>query len=251
MTYEILTVPCLTDNFAFILKGPGGTAVIDAPEAGPIIARLEAEGLTPDVLLLTHHHDDHIAGAEELRAKGAKVWGAKADAHRLPKLDVELEPGKVDLFGDPLTVIEVSGHTVGHVAFYHEAAGALFSGDSLMAMGCGRLFEGTPDQMWQSLRKLRDLPDDTTVCSGHEYTQNNARFALTVEPTNPFLNDRVQQIAQMRTEGKWTVPSMLGEEKKTNPFLRADLPEVKSAMGMDGADDTEVFAAIRKAKDDF
>ncbi len=251
MTYQLHTIPCRSDNFAFILTGPGGTAVVDAPEAAPILAFLDQEGLTPDVLLLTHHHHDHVEAVPELRARGARVWGAAADAHRLPDLDQAVEQGPTELFGEEMQVIDVSGHTVGHIAYHIPSAKVLFSGDSLMALGCGRLFEGTPTQMWESLCKLRALPGDTMVCSGHEYTASNAKFAVTIEPGNAALRDRAAEVDAKRARGEWTVPELLSVEQETNPFLRADLPEVKAAMGMADASDVDVFAAIRAAKDSF
>ena len=252
MAYIIHTLPCRSDNFAFVIeKEGGGVAIVDAPEAGPILSFLEQKGLTPDILLLTHHHHDHVEATEDLRALGAEVWGAGTDAHRLPPLDRALTPGETMLFGDRLEVIDVPGHTVGHIAFHLPAAQALFSADSLMAMGCGRLFEGTAAQMWQSLLTLRALPDDTIVYSGHEYTAANCAFALTVEPESAALAARSAEVTARRARGEWTVPSRLSEEKATNPFLRADLPAVKAAMGMEGAADVDVFAAIRSAKDRF
>lgn len=252
MTYQITTIPCLSDNYAYLVHKPGaGTVLVDAPEAGPIKVALAEAGLSLDVILLTHHHYDHIDGVEALRAPGVEVWGAAADAHRLPDLDRALEPGEVDLFGDPMEVIDVPGHTVGHVAFYLAAAGAAFTADSLMALGCGRLFEGTPAQMWASLSRLRALPPETLIYSGHEYTAANARFAQTIEPGNADLAARAAAITETRAAGGFTVPERLSVEIATNPFLRADLPDMKTAMGMEAASDIEVFAAIRAAKDRF
>lgn len=254
MTYTTHTIPCLTDNFAFVIEksGPGGgVALVDAPEAAPIAAALDDAGLRLDVILLTHHHYDHVDGVEALRAGGAEVWGAKADAHRLPRLDRALEPGEVDLFGDTLHVMDVPGHTVGHIAYYLPAARAAYTGDSLMALGCGRLFEGTPKMMWNSLQALRALPAETMIYSGHEYTEANGRFAATVEPGNAALQTRIADVAARRAAGQWTVPERLDVEIATNPFLRADLDDVKTAFGLPGASDLEAFAAIRKAKDTF
>ena len=160
-------------------------------------------------------------------------------------------PGTAELFGEPLEVIDVPGHTIGHLAYFLPNAKVLFSADSLMALGCGRLFEGTPEQMWNSLCKLRALPGDTLVCSGHEYTAANARFAVTVERDNSALGERAAQVDAKRAQGEWTVPELLSVELATNPFLRADMPEVKAAMKMPVASDVEVFAAIRAAKDRF
>ncbi len=252
----ILTVPCLSDNYAFLLHdAPSGlTALVDAPEAAPIAAVLDAQGWTLDEVWITHHHDDHVAGLRGLRAAhpGLSVTGCSADAHRLPKLDRALAPGdRFDFAGHDVHVIDVSGHTVGHVAFHLPAAGAVFSADSLMALGCGRLFEGTPQMMWDSLQRLAAMPDDTVVYSGHEYTAANAAFALTVEPDNPDLRRRVEAVRTARAADRPTVPSTLAEEKATNPFLRAGLQAVKSAISMRGSSDVAVFAEIRTRKDRF
>jgi len=255
MPLELVTLPCLADNYAYLLHNAetGQTALVDAPENFPIQRALEERGWGLDLILLTHHHWDHIDGVEPLRvAYGAKVIGGAADAHRLPKLDRAVKEGDViDVLGEAAHVIEVSGHTVGHIAFYIPGIGAVFTADSLMALGCGRLFEGTPAQMWQSLLKLRALPPQTLVCSGHEYTASNARFALTIEPANAALAARAEEIAAKRSTGEATVPSILSDEIATNPFLRADLPEVKAAVGMQDAEDAAVFAEIRARKDKF
>ncbi|EYD72625.1 hydroxyacylglutathione hydrolase [Limimaricola hongkongensis] len=253
MPLELLTVACLSDNYAFLLHdaATGRTALVDAPEAAPIRAALDAHGWTLSDILLTHHHDDHVAGLAELR-DGARVIGAAADAHRLPPLDLAVAPGDpLEVLGERVEVIDVPGHTVGHMAFHFPGSRMAFTADSLMAMGCGRLFEGTPEQMWDSLRKLRDLPGQTLICSGHEYTETNARFALTIEPDNAALRDRAAAIARARAEGHPTVPSRLSEERATNPFLRADAPELQRAMGFDGQDAAKVFAEIRGRKDRF
>ncbi|MDG4648289.1 hydroxyacylglutathione hydrolase [Roseibacterium sp. SDUM158017] len=252
---EIVTVPCLSDNYAFLLHDPatGATAVIDVPEAGPIEAALAERGWRLTDILITHHHGDHIDGVASLRAAtGAKVRGAAADAARLPPLDEALSEGDTVRIGNLTgTVIDVSGHTLGHIAFHFPEAHAVFTADSLMALGCGRLFEGTAPQMWESLSKLAALPRDTLVCSGHEYTQSNARFALTIEPSNPALAARAEAIDAARAAGRPTVPSRLGEEMDTNPFLRAGLSEVKSILNLPHADDADVFAEIRRRKDAF
>lgn len=253
MPLELLTVPCLSDNYAFLLHdaGTGRTALVDAPEAAAIRRALDAHGWRLSDILLTHHHDDHVAGVAELR-DGARVIGARADAHRLPPLDLEVAPGDpLEVLGAKVEVIDVPGHTLGHVAFHFPQDHMAFTADSLMALGCGRLFEGTADQMWDSLRKLRDLPGQTLICSGHEYTETNARFALTIEPDNQALRDRAAAIARARAEGRPTVPSHLSEERATNPFLRADMPELQRAAGLEGHSAVQVFAEIRSRKDRF
>ncbi|MEL6954193.1 MAG: hydroxyacylglutathione hydrolase [Pseudomonadota bacterium] len=252
---EIVTIPCLRDNYAFLLHDPanGATAVIDVPEAAPIQAALDARGWSLSQIWLTHHHPDHIDGVPALQAAtGARVVGAAADAHRLPPLDQALaEDDTITLGGLEARVLEVSGHTIGHIAFHVAAASAVFTGDSLMALGCGRLFEGSAADMWPSMLKLRALPGETIVCSGHEYTQSNARFALSLDPGNTALQDRSQRIDAARQAGEPTVPSLLEEEKKTNPFLRADDPGFAAALGLSAQDATAVFAEIRARKDRF
>ena len=255
MSLEIITVPCRTDNYAFLARdeATGSVALVDAPEAAPILAALEDRGWQLDTILLTHHHDDHVAGVAELVGRyGAKVIGAEADAHRLPHLDTRVCEGDVVAIGESRgAVIDVSGHTVGHVAFHFPDSNVAFTADSLMALGCGRVFEGTFDQMWQSLSKLAALPASTIICSGHEYTAANAKFALTIEPENEALQARVRTITEKRAKGVPTVPSKLSVELATNPFLRAGEPVLKAALGMEAASDAEVFAEIRKRKDAF
>ena len=251
----LVTLPCLTDNYAFLLHdaATGATAAIDVPEAAPILDAHSARGWTLTDILITHHHGDHVGGVEALRAAtGAKVTGAGADAHRLPPLDRAVGAGsRIAVGGLSGTVLDVPGHTVGHIAFHFPQVGVVFTADSLMALGCGRLFEGTPEQMWASLSRLAALPPDTLVCSGHEYTASNARFALTIEPDNPDLLARVARIETARAGGLPTVPSTLAEERATNPFLRAHLPGVKAAVDRAGASDAEAFAEIRRRKDRF
>ncbi|MXU64250.1 hydroxyacylglutathione hydrolase [Oceanomicrobium pacificus] len=255
MPLEIVTIPCLEDNYAYLAHDPGTgtTALVDAPEAGPIKAELDARDWTLDLVLLTHHHWDHVDGLPELRdAYSPKVAGCKADADRLPPLDIALADGdEIAIGSETGTVIDVSGHTINHVAFHFPGSKVVFTADSLMAMGCGAVFEGTMAQMWASLAKLAALPDDTLVCSGHEYTQNNARFAVTVDPENAALKTRVAEIDAARAQGTPTVPSLLGLERATNPFLRAVAPEVKAYLGMPDASDADAFAEIRTRKNNF
>ena len=255
MATTLITVPCRTDNYAYLIhdSATGATAVIDVPEAGPILAALKSQGWTLTDILLTHHHGDHIDGVPELRAAtGARVTGAATDAHRLPPLDRAVAEGDSFRFGaEDVQVFDVSGHTVGHIAFYLAASGLLFTGDSLMALGCGRLFEGTATQMWGSLQKLMTLPPETRVCSGHEYTASNLRFAQTLEPQNPDLISRGKDVAALRAKGLPTVPTDLGVELKTNPFLRAHLATMKAALGLTDASDAQAFAEIRARKDRF
>lgn len=255
MPLRIVTVPCLKDNYAFLLHDSmtGQTAVVDVPEAMPIEEALDGHGWQLSDILITHHHADHIGGVERLHKRtGARVIGARADARRLPPLDLAVDISDVeDVCGEEVHVIDVPGHTVGHVAYWMPGSQIVFTGDSLMALGCGRLFEGTAAQMWDSLTRLRALPPETTVCSGHEYTETNGRFALTVDPDNPGLISRIEAVKAARAEGRPTVPSTLADETATNPFLRADAPELQAAVGMAEANPVDVFAEIRSRKDRF
>lgn len=255
MALELVTLPCLTDNFAFLLhdRASGETALIDAPEAGPVLHALEERDWQLGQILLTHHHADHVQGVDEIRAAtGAKVLGASADAHRLPALDRALQEGdRVQIGAEDGHVIDVSGHTIGHIAFHFPQSAMVFTADSLMAAGCGRLFEGTPAQMWESLSKLAALPPETLVGSGHDYLDGNLRFALTLEPENPALISRIRSLEGMRRQGQPPMPSTLAEELATNPFLRASQPRLKAALGLSDVPDAEVFAEIRARKDRF
>ncbi|MFN3294572.1 MAG: hydroxyacylglutathione hydrolase [Gemmobacter sp.] len=255
MPLHLVTIPCLADNYAYLVHDPDSaqTALVDAPEPGPILAALEAHQWRLTHILLTHHHDDHIQGVETLRSRtGAMVLGAAADAHRLPRLDLALDAQSTFAVGSEFArVIDVPGHTLGHIAFHFPQSRLCFTADSLMAGGCGRLFEGTARQMHASLAKLAALPPDTLICSGHEYTAANLRFALTLEPDNPRLISRAAEVAQRRAKGLPTVPVPLAEELATNPYLRAHLPALKTAVGLPDADDVTVFAEIRARKDKF
>ncbi|MGE4325053.1 MAG: hydroxyacylglutathione hydrolase [Pseudodonghicola sp.] len=256
MPLEILTIPCLSDNYAFLAHDATSeeTALIDAPEAAPVLEALAAKGWRLTQVLLTHHHWDHVEGlAEILKAwPAARVTGAAADAHRLPPLDVQVSEGDTVAIGsEEGTVIDVSGHTVGHIAYYFPASHAVFTADSLMALGCGRVFEGTMPMMWASLCKLAALPPETVVYSGHEYTQSNGRFAETIDPDNPALQTRIADIATARAAGQPTVPSTLALELATNPFLRAADPAIRRHLGLASATDAEVFGEIRARKDKF
>jgi len=255
MPLEIITIPCRSDNYAFLAHdaASGETALIDVPEAAPILEVLADKGWTLSHVLLTHHHFDHVEGLDEVLATHkAKVIGAAADAHRLPPLDVAVSEGdEVQIGSEMARVIDVSGHTLGHIAFYFPQSRAVFTADSLMALGCGRVFEGTAPQMWASLSKLAALPGDTLVCSGHEYTTTNGAFALTIEPENPDLIARVADVAAARASNQPTVPSLLSLEQATNPFLRAEIEAVQKNVRLVGAPPEEVFAEIRARKDRF
>ena len=255
MNYIVETLPCLSDNYAFLIieEEQKKAMLVDAPESGPIMDYLDTNGLKLDYILLTHHHDDHILGVSDLvNTYGCKVVGASEDEQRLPELNMQVKgEDRIKLSNLTFEIFDVPGHTVGHIAFYCEEIGALFSGDSLMAMGCGRLFEGTPKQMWESLKKLMTLDPKTKIYSGHEYTENNAHFCLTIEPENENLKLRIEEIKKLRSTNTPTIPSLLSDELNTNTFLRADLDEVKENIKLDGLDALEVFTEIRKRKDNF
>ena len=255
MALDIVTLPCLRDNYAYLLRdaATGQVGLVDAPAATAIEAALRDRGWGLDVILLTHHHADHTDGVEALRDRfGARVAGAAADAHRLPRLDQPLVPGDTVAVGDSVArVIDVPGHTIGHVAYYFPEAGALFSADSLMVMGCGRLFEGTAEQMWASLSKLAALPDATLVHSGHEYAESNTRFALSVDGDNAALRERAREIGAMRQMGAATVPARLDLERATNPFLRVAAADFRARNGLAELPDAQVFAEVRRRKDAF
>lgn len=259
---ELVTLPVLQDNYAFLLhdKTSQATAIVDVADHAPILAELDKRGWALTDIWITHHHWDHIDGLAPLldacasRGWSPRVVAARADMHRLPANLITHQTFDGDTFmfgGTPVHVIDVSGHTVGHIAFHLPAIATLFTADSLMALGCGRLFEGTPAQMWDSLQKLRALPPHTSVCSGHEYTQNNATFAITVDPDNAALKKRIVDITAKRAQNLPTVPSTLQLEIDTNPFLRADNIALKTAIGMSDATDLDAFTEIRARKDRF
>jgi len=255
MPIEVVTIPCLSDNYAYLIRdrNSGRVALVDAPEADPIERTLDQRGWSLDQIWITHHHGDHTDAAPALAEKyGAHVVGHAKDRARLPALDREVAEGDTVTLGESAArVIDVSGHTIGHIAFILDADDACFTADSLMALGCGRIFEGTHAMMWDSLSKFLDLPDGMRVYSGHNYGAANGRFALSVDPNNAALKRRVEEIALKDTNGEPVVPSTIGEEKATNPFLRAVTPEVKANVGLAGADDAAVFAEVRRRKDSF
>lgn len=252
---EIVLVPALSDNYIYLAHDAdtGDTAVIDPAEAPPVEEALAARGWKLTHILNTHHHMDHVGGNQELKAKwGCPIVGPRAETARIDGMDVLVSEGDTYAVGTQTAqVFEVPGHTTGHIAFWFKDSDALFCGDTLFALGCGRMFEGNPPGFWNSLCKLRALPDRTRVYCGHEYTQSNARFAVAVEPDNAALKARAAEIDALRAEGKATIPSLLGQEKAINPFLRADDPGLQAAVGMSGADPAAVFAEIRKRKDNF
>ncbi len=254
-SHLLVTIPCLSDNYAYLLreKATGAVALIDVPDATPIKAELDARGWTLNQIWLTHHHYDHIDGLPNLLPDfPAPVYGARADSHRLPDLDVSLNDGDSFQLGETqVHVIDVSGHTIGHIAFFAPKALAAFTADSLMAAGCGRLFEGTPEQMHDSFAKMSSWPDDTQICSGHEYTTANIAFALTVDPENTALQARAEETRIARAAGRFTVPSLMALERATNPYLRSGDPALRNALGMPQATDAEIFREVRTRKDNF
>ena len=225
MTITAEPVPILSDNYAWLLRCDvtGATAIVDPAEVDPVAAAIDAAGGRLDLILLTHHHGDHIAGTDEIRARyGAKVVGARADAHRLPKLDQAVSEGEtVTLGASTATVIETPGHTRGHIAYYFADGHVLLCGDTLFSLGCGRLLEGTAGEMFASLAKLTALGPDTLVCCGHEYTESNARFALHADPGNAALVAYAGKVKAWRAAGKPSLPSRMGDELASNPFVRA------------------------------
>ncbi len=251
----IQQIPVLSDNYVYLAHDPatGATAVVDPAVAAPVMAALDDKGWRLSHILNTHHHGDHVGGNLEIKAAtGCTVVGPRADSSRIPGIDVAVADGETYALGSAeAQVFDVPGHTRGHIAYWFADSAALFCGDTLFALGCGRLFEGTAAQMWTSLCKLRALPADTRVYCAHEYTQANARFALSVEPDNADLVARAARIDELRARGEPTVPSTLGEERATNPFLRADAPGLKTALDLADADPVTVFAETRHRKDVF
>ncbi|MGN6516914.1 MAG: hydroxyacylglutathione hydrolase [Rhizomicrobium sp.] len=249
----ITPVPCLSDNYAYLVtdSGAGICAVVDPSEPEPVKRALAQQGLKLTHILNTHHHLDHCGGNLALKyAFGAEVVGPGKDRGRIPGIDTGVSEGEPWHFGPhKVTVLEIPAHTSSHLAFVFD--GAAFTGDTLFAMGCGRLFEGTPQMMWDSLSKLMRLHDATKIYCGHEYTLNNGRFALTLEPHNAALQARMKEVEALRAQGRPTIPSTMELEKKTNPFLRPDSKEIRATLGMENASDVAVFAEIRKRKDSF
>ena len=254
MTFELVTIPTLEDNYNFLLHVNGKTALIDAPpELGPIDTALLERGWRVDEIWITHHDWDHIDGVEVMRERhGALVRGAANDQDRLPKLDVGHVDGDSFDFGDfAVTVMDARGHTSEHIAYYVPQANAAFTADSLMALGCGRVKGGLMSEMYDTITRLGSLPPETLICSGHEYTEANGRFALSIEPDNPDLRARIATAKDALSRGEMTVPTTLELELATNPYLRVGLQSVKDTLNMTDATDAEVFTEIRVRKDNF
>lgn len=246
---------CLQDNFGVLVHDPssGATASIDAPEAAPVEGALKATGWKLTDILVTHHHHDHTGGIEELKERHrCRVVAPDAEAGGIPEVDETVgENDAVHVGGLEARVIETPGHTAGHITYVFPVEKLAFAGDTLFSIGCGRVIEGNAEMMWQSLLKLRALPDDTRVFCGHEYTLANIRFAKTIEPDNVPLLAREQEVARLVAAKKPTIPSLMGEEKAANPFLRADVPEVARAVGLAGKPAWQVFAEIRERKNRY
>ena len=252
MAAEIRAFTCLSDNFGYLIHDPTtrATASIDAPEAAPIIRALEREGWTLTDILVTHHHHDHVGGIGELKQKyGCRVVAPHDKTAKIADVDLRVGNGDVVKIGDLLArVLETPGHTLDHISYVFDADKALFAADTLFSIGCGRVFEGNYPMMWESLLKLRALPDDFRLYCGHEYTASNVKFALNVEPDNAALQARAEEVTRLRAAGKPTIPSLLGEEKKANVFLRADDPSVAIKLRMKGAGAADVFGELRERK---
>lgn len=255
MPAKIRLFRCLQDNYGVLIHDPesGATASIDAPEAAPVEAALKATGWTLTDILVTHHHHDHTGGISELKRKHrCRVVAPAGEAARIPDVDETVREGdKVRVGTLTANVIETPGHTLGHIAYWFHGDKIAFVGDTLFSIGCGRVIEGTPEQMWTSLLKLRDLPNDTEIYCGHEYTAANIKFAQTIEPDNMALSARAAQVTRLLAEGEPTIPVTIGDEKMENPFLRADHPEVAAGIGMGGEAASAVFTEIRARKNKF
>jgi len=252
MTAEIRLFSCLSDNFGYLIHDPatGATASIDAPEAGPIIQALQREGWTLTDILVTHHHADHVGGIAELKTTyNCRVVAPFDNGAAIPLVDVRVKDGDTVKVGNlSARVLETPGHTLDHISYMFDAERALFCADTLFSIGCGRVFEGTYPMMWESLLKLRALPNDTRIYCGHEYTASNVKFALGIEPDNPALKARAEEVARQRAANQPTVPTLIRDEKEANTFLRADVPSVAAALGMTGRSPADVFGEIRERK---
>jgi hydroxyacylglutathione hydrolase len=255
MPLEIEQFICRSDNFGVLVHDPasGLTASIDAPEEAPIRAKLQDRGWRLDRIFTTHHHGDHVEANLALKAAfDCTITGPAAEAEKIPGIDQKVKGGDVVRLGDiDLRVIDTPGHTLGHISYHLPSERIAFTADTLFAIGCGRVFEGTPAMMFASLEKLRALPDATRIHCGHEYTETNARFALTVDPDNADLVRRYEEVKRLRAAGKMTLPTTIAEEKRTNPYFRVDAPPVRLLLQMENAPSVDVFAEIRRRKDSF
>jgi hydroxyacylglutathione hydrolase len=252
---DIIQIPVLTDNYIYLLHDTvsGETAAVDPALAEPVLRVLNQHGWQLTYILNTHHHSDHVGGNLELKHQtGCQIIGAKADKHRIPAIDRSVQDGEIINIGKHTAkVITTAGHTSGHIVYYFADDNALFCGDTLFVMGCGRLFEGSATELWQSLQTLKALPADTRVYCAHEYSENNARFALSVEPDNLALQQKMRQIQERRANNLPTVPSTIDEELATNPFFREDSPALQNNLNCENSAPVEVFAKLRRLKDNF
>ena len=250
---EIRQFGCRSDNFGVLVHDGETTIAIDAPQEQPILDALDEAGWSLTHILTTHHHADHVEANEALKARfGVTIIGPEKEREKIPGIDRAVGGGEtLDIGGIRVETIDTPGHTLGEISYYMPEARAVFAADSLFSLGCGRLFEGDAAMMWDSLQRLRALPDDTMLYCGHEYTATNAKCAIDIDPQNLTLQERVREVEALRVEGKPTIPVLLGREKKANPFLRADDPDLKQAMGMADASPAEVFAAVRKKRDQY
>ena len=250
---ETKLIPCRSDNYAVLAhdKEASLTFLVDVPEAAAVKSALKETGWTLTHILITHHHFDHVEGLAEIKKQtGATVIGPAESADKIGNIDVPVEDGDVYKFGDhKIYALGTPGHTLDHISYWIPDAQLAFTGDTLFAMGCGRVFEGTLKDMWFSVDKLAKLPPETTFFCGHEYTEANGTFCLTIEPENELLQQRVEEIRELRAKGLPTVPSTILDELTTNVFLRANDTDLKESLGMAGAEDWEVFAEIRTRKD--
>ena len=255
MPAQVHLFPCLSDNYGVLVRDPatGATASVDAPEAGAVEKALTATGWKLSDILVTHHHHDHTGGIAALKERhGCKVTAPRNEAARIAGVDATVGEGDVARLGQlSARVFDTPGHTLGHISYWFEADKLAFVGDTLFSIGCGRVIEGTPEMMWASLVKLRALPDDTKIFCGHEYTAANVKFALTIEPDNPALTSRADEVAALRRDGKPTLPTTIGAEKAANPFLHGDDAKVAASLGLAGQPAAKVFATIRGRKDKF
>jgi len=254
MALDVRQFACLDDNYGYLIRcsKTGACAVIDTPDSGRILEEARAMGWDIGAIWNTHHHFDHAGGNDAVReATGCEVL-APAEVDKIGAVDRVLSHGDVVKLGDlEATVIDVGGHTLGHIAFWFKDAGAAFVGDALFALGCGRLFEGTPQQMHASLSRLKALPPETVIYCAHEYTASNALFALSIDADNPALKSYAEKVALARARHQPTVPTVLSAELAANPFLRWDDPALRANLGMEHAEDWEVFAEVRRRKDNF
>lgn len=252
---EIIQLAVMSDNYIYLIHDPISTqtAVIDPAIAEPVLTTMEEKGWQLNFIFNTHHHWDHIGANLELKEQtNCKIVGARTDCSRIPGIDIQLKHGDTISLGNaPAILLETPGHTVGHSVYHFANSHALFCGDTLFSMGCGRLFEGSAEQMWHSLQLLKHLPKQTRLYCAHEYTQANGKFALTLEPNNRQLQSRIEQVKQLRSQHKPTIPSTLEQELATNPFLRENSKEIQKSLKMTDKTAVEILSKIRQLKDNF